>query len=176
MTENSSSTCQLANSWNSGERRKGGEIFCRDIIKTWLCTRSANCRLRGAAAVADAETIPYRPDPDNAGVGENDYNDYTPLDSLTKTTGNMATLRNHNAHRDIGFMTDRGETGKHIFSYQAVKGICPSPTGEVRWGLEVCALVISWQITQPMNTSPLSVSPVGEMLVSIVNEKPSTVK
>ena len=24
----------------------------------------------------------------------------------------MATLRNHNAHRDIGFMTDRGETGK----------------------------------------------------------------
>ena len=55
----------------------------------------------------------------------------------------MATLRNHNAHRDIGFMTDRGETGKHIFSYQAVKSICPSPTGEVRWGLEVCALDIS---------------------------------
>ena len=63
----------------------------------------------------------------------------------------MATLRNHNAHRDIGFMTDRGETGKHIFSYQE-------------------------QVTLPMNFSPLSVSPVGEMLVSIVNEKPLTVK
>mgnify|MGYP000608765072 FL=1 len=23
----------------------------------------------------------------------------------------MATLRNHNAHRDIGFMTDRGKQG-----------------------------------------------------------------
>ena len=57
----------------------------------------------------------------------------------------MATLRNHNAHRDIGFMTDRGKQGigQHIFSYQAVKSICPSPTGEDRWGLEVCALVIS---------------------------------
>ena len=32
------------------------------------------------------------------------------------------------------------------------------------------------QVTQPMNISPLSVSPVGEMLVSIVNEKPLTVK
>ena len=32
------------------------------------------------------------------------------------------------------------------------------------------------QVTLPMNFSPLSVSPVGEMLVSIVNEKPLTVK
>ena len=32
------------------------------------------------------------------------------------------------------------------------------------------------QVTLPMNISPLSVSPVGEMLVSIVNEKPLTVK
>ena len=55
----------------------------------------------------------------------------------------MATLRNHNAHRDIGFITDRGETGKHNFGYQAVKGICPSPTGEDRWGLEVSILAIS---------------------------------
>ena len=32
------------------------------------------------------------------------------------------------------------------------------------------------QVTLPMNFSPLSFSPVGEMLVSIVNEKPLTVK
>ena len=44
---------------------------------------------------------------------------------------------------------------------KTVKGTCPSPTGEVRWGLEVCDLGISGQITQPMNISPLSVSPVG---------------
>ena len=29
---------------------------------------------------------------------------------------------------------------------------------------------------QPMNFSPLSFSPVGEMLVSIVNDKPLTIK
>ena len=32
------------------------------------------------------------------------------------------------------------------------------------------------QVTQPMNISPLSVSPVGEMLVSIVNDKPLRIK
>ena len=52
----------------------------------------------------------------------------------------------------IGFITDRGEqTHPNL------------PEGKE-------------QVTPPMNFSPLSVSPVGEMLVSIVNEKPLTVK
>ena len=68
----------------------------------------------------------------------------------------MATLKNHNAHRDIGFMTDRGETGNRITHPNLPEG--------------------KEQVTLPMNISPLSVSPVGEMLVSIVNEKPLTVK
>ena len=68
----------------------------------------------------------------------------------------MATLRNHNAYRDIGFMTDRGETGNRTTHPNLPEG--------------------KEQVTLPMNISPLSVSPVGEMLVSIVNEKPLTVK
>ena len=53
----------------------------------------------------------------------------------------MATLRNHNAHRDIGFMTDRGETGNRITHPNLPEG--------------------KEQVTLPMNSSPLSVSPVG---------------
>ena len=53
----------------------------------------------------------------------------------------MATLRNHNAHRDIGFMTDRGETGNRTTHPNLPQG--------------------KGQITQPMNFSPLSFSPVG---------------
>ena len=64
--------------------------------------------------------------------------------------------------------TDNNQTGN---------GICPSPTGEVRWGLIAeSGSYISWQITLSMisanHFSPLSVSPEGEMLVTLVLSKP----
>ena len=63
----------------------------------------------------------------------------------------MATLRNHNAHRDIGFMTDRGETGNRITHPNLPEG--------------------KEQVTLPMNFSPLSVSPVGEMQVTPLRQR-----
>ena len=41
--------------------------------------------------------------------------------------------------------------------------ICPSPTGEVRWGL-----MTIFGVTPLINISPLSFSPVGEMQVTLL--------
>ena len=58
-----------------------------------------------------------------------------------------------------------GDTGYSVtvFPQQSspVIAVCPSPTGEVRWGL-----MTIFGVTFLINISPLSFSPVGEMQVT----------
>ena len=66
----------------------------------------------------------------------------------------------------------RGDAGYSVYRRSVdAKSICPSPTGEARWGLKLeSGSYISRQVTLTMipanHFSPLSFSPVGEMQVS----------
>ena len=66
----------------------------------------------------------------------------------------------------------RGDAGYSVYRRSVdAKSICPSPTGEARWGLKLeSGSYISRQVTLTMipanHFSPLSFSPVGEMQVT----------
>ena len=68
-------------------------------------------------------------------------------------------------HRPPLVLPRRGDEGYSaiVFPQQSSPAIavCPSPTGEVRWGL-----MTIFGVTPLINISPLSFSPVGEMQVT----------